>query len=316
MKKFIIAFFLLLFALLFGITWFFSTQVIYPEHRNYEDAAAMSFKRLGVRNDSLLNLFPAPTEFEVTSRVGDDVTLRGWHFAGVDSARCAFILVHGYNGNRIGMMKYAQVLRDCGCDLYAFDHRAMGLSGGTFGSGGILEKEDLISVDSFVQATRGISAGRIAWLGESWGGAAVLEAGAMPGAHPAMIIADSPFQDWETAISERALVWYGGWTAYLLPAVFSLADWRAGMDHTQASPLLAAPDITAPTLVIHSAADIETASGQAVAVGNALPPATSETHILDWGSYHAGNVVDRPEEYRQLILNFRDRFAPGFGGCE
>ena len=146
-------------------------------------------------------------------------------------------------------------------------------------------------------------------MGESWGGATVLQAGAN-NEDVAFIIAESSFQDWESAVFERAERMYGNWITWMKPTVWTIVSWRAGTDAYAASPLLKAKNISEPVLLLHSQADTETASAQSVNVAAALPSGQYRFYHLDWHASHGNNVFVRPSEYQKIIFDFIHDFAP------
>ena len=53
----------------------------------------------------------------------------------------------------------------------------------------------------------------------------------------AFIFADSPYQDWYSAIFERAIEDYGSWINGVAPAVMLWVDLRANINYKEASPM-------------------------------------------------------------------------------
>ena len=262
--------------------------------------------RAGIDIDTFRQKLPLGEE--VSIEVASDLQLAATYFA-QDTSRCAFIISHGYGGTRLSMAKYAYFLYGCGCDILLYDHRAHGASGGTYATGGAKEAEDLLVITDWLKKKSGLPATQIAWMGESWGGATVLQAGADK-EDVAFIIAESSFQDWESAVFERAERMYGSWVTWVKPAVWAIVSWRTDTDAYAASPLLKAKDITEPVLIIHSQADAETAPTQSVNIAAALPPTQHRFYNLAWNASHGNNVFVRPAEYQELIFDFIHDFAP------
>lgn len=305
----------LIFGLLFfvliaylGLAYYFSSIIIYPPRRTNAEVSALMKIRADVDIDTFRQKLPPGEAFSV--RVDDDLQIAGTYFAQDTAARCAFIIAHGYGGTRLNMAKYAYFLYDCGCDILLYDHRAHGASGGTYATGGVKEAEDLLKVTDWLKQKTGLPATQIAWMGESWGGATVLQAGA-DDQDVAFIIAESSFQDWESAVFERAERIYGSWISWMKPAVWAFVSWRSGVDASKASPLLSAKNIKEPVLLLHSQADAETASSQSVNIASALT-AEHRLYHLDWKASHGNNVFVRPDEYQELIFDFIHELAPAW----
>ncbi|MEL6942487.1 MAG: alpha/beta fold hydrolase, partial [Bacteroidota bacterium] len=174
-----------------------------------------------------------------------------------------------------------------------YDHRMHGESDAAPATAGIKEKMDLIKVTEWLQERTQLADQQIAWVGESWGAATVLQAGALD-KDVAFILADSPFQDWDSAIFERAIRDYGGWVSNIAPIVMTIVDWRADIDHNQASPKEAVKAIKEPVFLIHSQSDPETASTQSVNIAENLNPENSRFHHTNWGSKHCMDLINRP----------------------
>lgn len=310
----IIIFMLLLFVIgLGGLCFYFSSLIVDPGDTSMETNKDYIAESWGTTFEAIMKELPTPEDFEVLSP--DGVELSGWYFDNPDSVACGVVLAHGWGSTRVGMLKYKDLFWDCGCDLVFFDHRLHSESGGDAPTAGIKEKADLIRVTEWLQDKTGFTNEQIAWMGESWGGATVLQAGAL-NKDVAFIVSDSPFQDWETAIFERAERLYGSWTTNLAPLVMGIVNLRTGVDYKNASPLNQMEAIEEPIFLIHSQQDSETASFQSVNLAKKLNPDNSEFYHTDWGSDHVMDVINRPREYKKLLNEFILEKVGGFGNCQ
>lgn len=271
----------------------------------------------------MLRLLPAPAEvsFAATplpaSPHFEEKTpmLYGWLFpSGKDTATCALVMAHGFTDNRSGLLKYTAPYRDCGCELLLYDHRAHHLSGhDNLVTGGIYEAKDVEAAHRFIADKFKLQDSQIGWVGESWGGAAVLIAGGNNNIRPAFIAADSPYSSWRKAIGERAVKMFGSWINGFFSTTFFIADMRLGIDHTQASPKLAAANIKVPTLIVHSAADVETSPDQSQEIYDNFSDKTlAQLELLDWNSWHAQSAARRPAEYTSIVKGFLEQNAADF----
>lgn len=306
--------FLLLIVLLsgsyFAAAWYFSGMILTPRRQLPDPRHPLISQTLGTPSEDKL---PAPQDFSVQTAEG--LRLKGWHFQQPVPADCGVVLIHGWGNTRSGMLKYADIFWDCGCDLIAYDHRAHSESEGDYATGGVREKDDLKRVSTWFQQASQLNRNQIAWVGASWGAATALMAGAED-PEIAFILADSPFEDWETAIFERADRLYGTWTSYLKPGVMGLVDLRAEIDYEAASPLRAAANIAVPVLLIHSQTDEATHSSQSVHISAALSADRHVFHHTDWGAGHTRDVDERPAQFRAEVYDFIGRFAPTFATCK
>lgn len=287
-----------------GVTWFFSGLILHTPDRDYATVVQMNKDRWGLDLDSLQKTLPNREEISFKSPV-DDITLYGWLYR-PDSARCGVVMAHGYSVNRANMLKYAPIFDSCHCALLLYDHRGHGTSSPeTFGSGGYHEATDLLAANDFLLAQTGLSQDRVGWFGESWGAATVLLAAGREGAaQPAWVISESSFADWESAVMERGIKDYGNGLNALTPGAFTWTEIRAGVVFSKVSPVKAAPEIKAPVLLLHSAADTLTYPVQFDQLKAAFNPAVLTARKLNWGAWHAHNIIWRRQEYTDMVLDF------------
>lgn len=283
----------------FGIAWFFSGLILFPES-SLEITKSRIQTVWGNTYENLIAPLPEPINFTVTSF--DGIELKGKYFARMDTAKCVIIAAHGWTSTWAGILKYEPVLTDCACDLVMFDHRGHGKSGDAYPTGSVNEAKDVLIITDWVQKNKGFSAQETGWLGASWGAAAVLKAGA-DDKNVAFIIADAPFQDWYSAIFERAIKDYGEKVTFISAGVMQMVSWRTGIDTKEASPILAASKIEEPVLLIHSKTDEQTNSQQSVNIAKYLND-KSVFHHLDWGGGHTEDVRIHQDRFRAIINDF------------
>lgn len=111
----------------------------------------------------------------------DGCHLQGWYIPSQNGA--AVILVHGYAGNRLGVMFHAELLAGQGYGVLLFDLRGHGDSegSGTFARDETMI-EDCRAALAFLQARPELNPSRIAILGVSMGGTMAVQGGAaLPG---------------------------------------------------------------------------------------------------------------------------------------
>lgn len=283
----------------FGIAWYLSNIILFPvsSHSSTQSWIAQEW---GTTYEEIMAKLPEPTDFTVSSF--DNTKLKGKYFAKSDTAKCVVIAAHGWTSTWAGMLKYVPVLADCSCDLVLYDHRSHGESDKAFPTGSVNESKDLIAITEWVQANKGFTDKQIGWLGSSWGAATVLKAGATK-KNVGFIIADAAFQDWYSAIFERAIRDYGEGVNWMSSGVMEVVNWRTGVDYRKASPILAANDIEEPVLLIHSKMDASTDSQQSVNIAKKLN-AQSVFHHLTWGGDHTQDVLIHKDKFRKVIREF------------
>ena len=281
------------------ISWFLSNLILHPES-SLELTKTEIETEWGTTYEALVQLLPTPTEFSITTF--DGLQLKGKYYALNDTPKCVIIGAHGWTSTWAGMLKYVPALADCDCDLVLYDHRGHGNSDTAYPTGGFNEAKDLLSITEWVQQEKEFTDKQVGWLGSSWGAATALIAGADK-KKVGFIIVDAPFQDWYAAIFERVIKEYGSWTKILATGIMEIVNWRTGVDYKKASPILAAPHIEEPVLLIHSQMDNSTDSQQSVNISKQLNR-QSTFHHLTWGGDHTKDVIINTDKFRGLITEF------------
>ncbi len=216
---------------------------------------------------------PAPAGCADASFAGDGVSLKGWRCSATAPLRATIVYLHGTADNRTSAAGLVQRFGPRGFAVVAYDSRAHGESGGDACTYGFYEKRDLRRVLDTIDTAP------IVLLGTSLGAAVALqEAAEDPRA--AAIVAVETFSDLRTVASERAPFFFRAGT---IRKAFQLAEQQAQFQVDAVSPKDAAAHITAPVLLVHGDADVET------------PPA------------HSQRVYDGLKGPRRLIL------VPGAG---
>lgn len=301
-KRLLLILIILLFIGYLAISYALSNRVLKPNSSMERTLGYIQDDWIDVYNEVSSNL---PEEEVLEIEGFEDILLKGHYFNLSDTSQCIFIFAHGWTAVWADMLKYYPVLEKCGCNALFYDHRAHGESGGKYPTGGIKESEDLLKITEWVRNEKGYSLDQIAWVGSSWGGAAVLMAGAKD-LNPAFIISDSPFKDWYSAIFERAIVDYGSGIKFLASGVMQFVNLRSGVNYKDASPVNLASEIEEPVFLFHSEVDPETHSDQSISISEKLND-LSEFHLTKWGNKHVRDVVYNKDEVEELFMNFIEK---------
>jgi uncharacterized protein len=191
-----------------------------------------------------------PETVTVHSRTGID--LAGRFFRGRDDA--TVVLSHGYGSNQDEMLPVANALHTAGFNVFTYDMRGCGRSGGAV-TLGALEEKDLRSVVDFLAARPDVDSNRIGALGFSMGAATTL----MEAEHDNRIKAvvdDSGWADvhhwlkprWQDAILRP--------TWRFSPVALELVELRTRISLTALRPVDAISHLgPRPVLIIHGADD-------------------------------------------------------------
>ncbi len=108
---------------------------------------------------------------DVYFETSDAVKLNGW-FIPARGSRYTILLCHGNAGNMSRRIRKAVLFNKLGCDVFMFDYRGYGKSGGSPSEKGLYE--DARAAYRYL-LKRGVAADRMIGYGESLGGAVVID---------------------------------------------------------------------------------------------------------------------------------------------
>jgi pimeloyl-ACP methyl ester carboxylesterase len=202
---------------------------------------------------------PPPQCREVTFK-GDGVSLQGWRGEASGEHRGTLIYLHGVADNRTSGSGVISRFQKRGFDVVAYDSRAHGESGGAACTYGYFEKLDLQRVLDTIRP------GPVILVGSSLGAAIALQLAAIDNRVSAVVAAEC-FSDLKTVVTERAPFFF---TSGVVKQAIQLAEQQGQFEIDSVSPALAARTIKVPTLIIHGAADSDTAPDHSYRVFSAL----------------------------------------------
>lgn len=234
----------------------------------------------------------------------DGTRLRGLYIPG-RKAYPTIVLCHGYARSLAEPWGVALRLNEGGYNVFLFDFRACGKSGGLYSTVGYQETWDLLAAVQYVKATFG--RGPIGVLGISMGAAAAVMAAAQS-QDIAAVVADSAFATLEGVTSKKVrdvaplrrglpLGWLGLWAGQLLSAG------RLG----QVKPVEHVDKISPrPILFVYGERDsFIPPEGRQQLIERAGEP--KEVWLAP-GSDHAMARLDYPQEYLRRVLAFFARY--------
>jgi hypothetical protein len=220
-------------------------------------------------------------------------------FIPVESARGTVIIAHGVTFSLYGSVKYIDLFRKRGWNVFLYDHRAHGRSGGRLKTYGFYEKHDLKAWVDWVTG-RGET---VAVMGESYGAAVALQAAPLI-PQVAFIVVDCAYSDLPTLLKYKLK------HDYHLPAfpLYQLTNWmiglRAGFFCGQVSPLqdIATLPARTPILFTHGALDDFTPAQMSVELYHAY---TGPKRLyLSPGAGHGLAFWTHPKEYDEQVGEF------------
>ena len=232
----------------------------------------------------------------------DHIPLDGWY---IDSPGSKVILMmHGKDGARddttLNLMELMQALAQNGYDVFTFDFRGHGLSGGERYSFGDLERRDVAGALSYLKS-RGVD--EVGVVAFSMGAATALNSAP---AHPEMraIVADSSFADMNMLL-EDGLPKASGLPAFFSPGILLTARLMYGMDLAAVKPANVLASLgDRPILLIHGTGDPAISMlHHELMVKAALGNPNAQSWVVP-GADHAQSFKQEPQEYVRRVLAF------------
>lgn len=238
----------------------------------------------------------------------DRIPLKGWYIPSRGTA--AIILVHGLDGNRWDshdwVAQLVPVFVGHGFDVFTFDQRAHGESGGEHVGLGTLERRDVAAAVRVVEQ-HGVPPGHIGLFGQSFGAATALNSAAsLPDV--AAVVSDSAYAD-ATERLNFEIHRVTGLPPLFGPGMGAAASVMYGIDPSVTPEKSMARLAPRPVLLIHGTGDTR------IPVDNAsrLKAATESPNVELWivpGAEHTRSYAAEPEVYTQKVITF---FADNLG---
>jgi fermentation-respiration switch protein FrsA (DUF1100 family) len=234
----------------------------------------------------------------------DGIPLSGWYIDAPANDGRVIVMMHGRDGIRDGTpaMPVAAALVKAGYDVFTFDFRAHGLSGGERYSMGQWETRDVTAALDVVK-TRGATT--IGAYATSMGGATELKAAVE---HPeiAAVMADSAFANLpELLVTE--LPEASGLPAFFNPGIFDMARTLYGIDLWNNKPEEAVAKLgDRPLYFVHSETDTQIPSQHSLDL-YATATAAGNPNASVWiapGEGHCRAYQNHPDEYTSRMLDF------------
>ncbi len=289
-------------AVYFGASWYFSEILLNMPTQTIAEARAEGDTPASVG-------LPEPEEVLIDAGA---VTLAGWYFDNPADAGCGLLFLHGFTGTRYHALNWAPLFWERGCDILAYDHRGHGDSSHAFHTYGFYEKQDaLVALDWFGRRA-GLEQSQIGVFGVSYGAATALQM-APQAPELAFVGADSAYSDMEEIVGYQARRMFPVLAPLLLPGTLAVAEWRADFDVQAVAPEQSVAEAQMPILLIHSLTDEYTPSTHSEDIYAHSNQSRTVLHLTDWGSPHARDILTDYAAYRQLVNDFLEQFAPGFG---
>jgi len=246
------------------------------------------------KSESSPKLFDLEYE-DVVLKTSDSFDLSGWFIPQKNSDK-AVIVCHGYPTNKANVLDVAGFLAPY-YNVFLFDFRALGDSGGRFASGGWKEREDFLTAVRFLK-DKGFS--DIGALGFSMGGAVILMSESKD---LKAIVSDSSYAKLEWVL--HVIFKNFGPIRYPFVKMMKLYYrllFKTNMD--QVAPARYISKIRTPVFLIHSERDSQIPIMHLELLRHESPRST--TWIIPDADHGEGHTLKQREYQEKILTFFRD----------
>lgn len=280
---------------LIGIGIFFTNKVMYLKKKTEEEILERETKQHFRLKD-----FEALQKEEVCLSSQFGYNIHGY-FIPVNHSNKFMIFCHGVTVNKINSIKYANLFLNRGFNVFIYDHRRHGQTGGKTTSYGYYEKHDLKTVVDWLKQRYGSNI-TLGIHGESMGAATLLQYAGMVEDGADFYIADCPFSDFYEQLHYRLKVEFHLPKWPLLPLANAFLKVRDGYTIREVSPIDCVKNIKNPVLFIHSKDDDYILCNMTQSLYEAKEGA-KELYIAEKGA-HACSYAENREEYEYAVDHF------------
>ncbi|PZD94743.1 alpha/beta hydrolase [Paenibacillus sambharensis] len=240
-----------------------------------------------------------------TSKADDSAALPGWVIEPEEPVMTV-IMSHGYRGNRleknVPFLPLAQQFIDANYRVIMYDFRHSGEAGGKMVTLGTKEKYDLLGVIDYAKSSYDEP---VALYGISMGAATSILAAGLS-ADVMAVVADSPFSDLKSYLSQNMSVWTGLPHVPFTPLTMFLMPFVTEIEPEEASPIKAVEQIyPRPIYFIHGTGDtyIPYTESQKMA---ALHPDRFQIWNPE-GIQHVKTYEHHADEYAANVIDFFEK---------
>jgi len=281
-------------SILIGYT--FAAKVVYPKRFGFEETY-----RIEKDNGKLI-------EEEYQSWLKEEVILKsqfGYSIYGLyfptGGSNKVIIFSHGITYTLFGSVKYMKIFRNLGFNIFIYDNRYHGNSGGKNSTFGYYEKYDLKMIVDWIQQKVGSDA-VIGTHGESMGAAISIQHAAID-PRIKFIIEDCSFSDLWDQLKYRLKVDFHLPAFPFLHLANIMSKVITGMDFHKISPKKDVQNIQAPMLFIHGEQDDFIPVSMAYELFENKVSGPKKIFIPN-NAKHATAFWDNQDEYDRVIREF------------
>jgi alpha-beta hydrolase superfamily lysophospholipase len=242
---------------------------------------------------------------DLTLKTAEGITLSCWLIKADQPARGTVIYLHGVSECMIVGLPMAKTLHERGFNLFLYDSRRHGSSGGQYCTYGFYEKHDVSTVINYLERRTDLQLGNIGVFGSSMGAAIAIQAAAIDKRVRA-VVAESGFASLRTVFDDYQkrmikMPWH-----YLRNLVIKRSEHLAHFKANAVSPLEAIQAIHVPVFILHGTAD-DRIKYQYSELLYAKAHSPKELWLIS-GAKHNDIAEVGGEEYTRRILEFFQKY--------
>lgn len=191
---------------------------------------------------------------EINVITNDGIKLNSWLFKSPQQSPGTIIYLHGVGDCKIAGIPFAKFFRDNGFNIFLYDSRRHGESGGDYCTYGFYEKHDLIRVIDYLESRKDLNTGKIGLFGSSMGAAVAIQTAAIDKRIKAVVAENSfstlrkIFDDYQKRIVKIPF-------HYLRNFVIKRSEFMANFKAREVSPLQSIADVHIPILFVYAKLD-------------------------------------------------------------
>ncbi len=219
------------------------------------------------------------------------------------------ITLHGKGSNRLGVLRFAYMFYKSGFNVLVYDQRHHGQSEGKYTTYGHYESYDVKAAIAFLES-EGINTKQLGIIGESFGAATSLMAGAIE-EKIQFVIADSSYIDMPNAVKDNA--WRMNYVPhYPIPDLgFAVAAILADFNPWKVSPINDLKTMDKPVLIVHCDLDVWAYPEYAYQLYEASDKSLTTLKMFE-DCRHVAAYDDYTDEYENMVETFLGKHLAEF----
>jgi alpha-beta hydrolase superfamily lysophospholipase len=232
----------------------------------------------------------------------DGYPLHGTYVPHPTPSKKYVIITHGNTYTRYGSLKYLDIFRKEGFNVFIYDDRGHGENPKAVCTMGEKESKDLLAIIQYFYQRFGMDI-TLGLHGESMGAAISLMALAY---HPklAFVVADCPYADLPDVLKHQLKIHYH-LPGFLVPLSGKVCRLFYGYDFCQVKPIEALKDNAVPLCFMHGEEDSFIDFSHSLRLAKATK-GYQEVHLFS-GAEHAKSFELHPEDYRLIVHQFLEK---------